>query len=153
MRVYNSKDNKQKPLQITQSKNLTREVTWTRTNWDTVPKHWPARFNQSIFLYNSISMGDFWMTVFPDVIWALISRYHSGKHDLTCCLNSTRCSHLRQKHSSGWLAYPELWGKAQHCPPHPELPPLPCAPWMLFHTDAVLTHQANLRSKNPNILY
>lgn len=28
------------------------------------------------------------MTVFPDVIWDLISRYHSIKHDLICCLNS-----------------------------------------------------------------
>lgn len=121
-----------------------------RTKWDHVTKRWPARTNQSIFLYNSISMCDFWMTVFSDVIWALIWRYHSRKHDLICCLNSTHCPHLRQKHSLGWLAYPKVWGKVQHCPTHPQLP---CAPWMPFHTEAVLTHQANLKSKNLNVLY
>lgn len=93
------------------------------------------------------------MTVFPGVIRALISRYHSSKHNLICCLNSTHCPHLRRKHSLGWLAYPEVWDKAQHCPTHLQLPPLPCAPWMLFHTEAVLTHQANLKSKNLDLLY
>lgn len=97
------------------------------------------------------------MIVFPDAIWASISRYHPSKHDLICFLNSTHCPHLRRKHSSGWLAYPEVWEKPNTvqsiCSSHHFPVPFGCYSTLKLFSHTSCCFQSNLKSKNLNVFY